>query len=344
VVAASLSGLVFALVATPAGADPVNAGRAEAFAVTADIAGQDGIPPTPESTVTAIPFGDDADTAVDIPAGPVLVSGTFNSSAAVHSTSDLASELATDGTTQSFEGPYNAKGVALIEGLDVLATGDVTLLSADVIRAEAVGACVAGQVQYSASSEIVNLAVAGQDIPLNTPVTDLIDSITGALVDAGLAPDVVDVQRNVVSELDGGGVAVDALTISAVADAGPLLDVVIGHAEVGGLTCGTPPECSDGVDNGDPEDTLVDATDPGCHSDGDPENPDTYDPTDDDETDLSPGLAPSTVPPTTGATRPATGAPLPRTGAPEATILLTAAALLALTLTARAAARRGWQP
>ena len=54
----------------------------------------------------------------------------------------------------------------------------------------------------------------------------------------------------------------------------------------------TPPaatECSDQVDNADPEDAnapLADAADPGCHTDGDPnDGDDTYDPTDDDETD-----------------------------------------------------------
>jgi hypothetical protein len=49
--------------------------------------------------------------------------------------------------------------------------------------------------------------------------------------------------------------------------------------------CVQPPECSDNVDNNDPEDTLVDEDDPGCHTDGDPNNPGSYDPTDNNETD-----------------------------------------------------------
>lgn len=52
--------------------------------------------------------------------------------------------------------------------------------------------------------------------------------------------------------------------------------------------CVQPPQCSDGVDNDDPEDTLVDAADPGCHTDGDPGNPGSYDPEDNDETDGAP--------------------------------------------------------
>jgi hypothetical protein len=44
------------------------------------------------------------------------------------------------------------------------------------------------------------------------------------------------------------------------------------------------PQCSDGVDNADPEDTLIDAADPGCHSDGNASNTASYIPTDNDET------------------------------------------------------------
>ena len=50
-------------------------------------------------------------------------------------------------------------------------------------------------------------------------------------------------------------------------------------------------ECNDGVDNADPEDTLADANDPGCHTDGDPNDGDvTYDPLDDNEEDNSPSM------------------------------------------------------
>ncbi len=45
------------------------------------------------------------------------------------------------------------------------------------------------------------------------------------------------------------------------------------------------PECSDGVDNGDPEDTVSDSSDPGCIVNG------VYDPNDNDEQDPSLGAA-----------------------------------------------------
>jgi hypothetical protein len=45
----------------------------------------------------------------------------------------------------------------------------------------------------------------------------------------------------------------------------------------------TGPQCSDGVDNDG--DGKVDSADPGCHSDGNPKNPDSYVPSDTDEAD-----------------------------------------------------------
>lgn len=63
---------------------------------------------------------------------------------------------------------------------------------------------------------------------------------------------------------------------------------VIAHDGNGGES--DKPECSDDVDNADPEDTLVDEHDPGCHTDGNATNgDDTYNPHDDDETDEDDG-------------------------------------------------------
>ncbi len=44
----------------------------------------------------------------------------------------------------------------------------------------------------------------------------------------------------------------------------------------GGGGGGPKPECSDTIDNTDPEDTLIDIQDPACHSDKNPNNPATY--------------------------------------------------------------------
>jgi len=47
------------------------------------------------------------------------------------------------------------------------------------------------------------------------------------------------------------------------------------------------PQCSDGVDNDDSEDTLADELDPGCHTDGNASNSESYDANDNNETDES---------------------------------------------------------
>jgi hypothetical protein len=53
----------------------------------------------------------------------------------------------------------------------------------------------------------------------------------------------------------------------------------------------TGPQCSDGVDNDG--DGLIDAADPGCHSDGNANNPASYVPSDNDESNGTPGSSTS---------------------------------------------------
>jgi hypothetical protein len=291
--------LVFAS-AAPAAADPVGSGEASAFGGTITVGGEEVIPPTPlaESTLE----GEDvSETLIDIPADPLAVSGTLNADAAVHADSDIDSQLTV--VTQEVEGPYNAAGVALIEGAEVLVDAvaeDVSLVRADVIRGEAVAVCRGGVVEYSANSEIINLQIGGEPVPLNEPLEQILDGLNDGLEQSGLNQ-VVDIERNVVTPTDDG-IAVDALVVTLLAAAGdnPIAQVRLGHAEVGGVACGAAPECSDGVDNDDPEDELADADDPGCHTDGDASNPDSSDPMDDSELDAPVTEAATPMLPRTG--------------------------------------------
>ena len=232
-------------------ADPVSSGSASAFGVTATAGGEEVIPPTPSQTAEVTGESDASETLVEVPADPLAVSGTATADTAAHAASDLESTLVTEGTTHDVEGPYNARGEGVVEELDVLleAADGASLVRADVVRAEAVGVCRGGSVEYSANSEIIGLSVAGEPIPLNDGVQQLIDAISGVLTDSGLNA-VVDVQRNVVT-VDGDGASVDALVVTLLAAAGddPLAQVRIAHAEVSGLECGELPECSDTVDN-----------------------------------------------------------------------------------------------
>jgi len=263
-----------------AAADPVGAGAASAFGASAELAGTGVVPPTPAVSVSAPPFGDDEQTAVPLDLDPLAISGTLTARAAVHQASDLPSLIDQPAAQHALAGPYNARAVSQVEGLTVLSALDETLLDAELIRAEAVAVCRAGTVEYAATAEVVDLVVAGQD-PVSGPLNELVDTIAEAL--EPLAP-IVDVDVDVVSVTDDGA-SVDAIVISLLSILEePLAEVRIGHAEVSGVACGDAedvPECADGVDNDG--DGLVDEADPECHTDGDPDNPDSYDPGDDDE-------------------------------------------------------------
>ena len=285
--ALAVSGAALLLLATasPAAADSIGSGTASAFGATLTITDQEVLPPTPTAEVAAPPFGEDADeTLIAVPADPLAVNGTLIARAAVHQQSDLESELEQPAAQHELEGPYNARAVGQIEDLEVLidAVGpDVPLVEADLVRGEAVAVCSAGQVEYAASSEVVNLVIGGED-PLSGPVNDLLAELTGALSDSPLA-DVLDVDLNVVTETETGA-AVDAIVITLLAPASDpqgLVQIRLGHAEVSGVACGEAPECSDTTDNDG--DGVADIDDPDCHTDGNASNPDSYDPNDDSE-------------------------------------------------------------
>lgn len=261
------------------------AGSDAAYAFGAEIlaGGQDVVPPTPEAAV-ASPPGDATKTLVDVPASPVAVSGTLIATANAHAQPDLTSALTV--VTQAVPGPFDARAVGQIENAAVVYQGQTPLLSASVIRAEAVAVC-SPTPTFAANSEIIDLSVAGNQVPVNAPVQDLIDGITSALQQSGLNA-VVDVHRNVVTDLPGGGKSVDALVVSVLDAAGntPVAEVRLAHAEVTtaactGGTAANKPQCSDGADNDG--DSKIDAADPGCHTDGDASHPATYNPNDDDE-------------------------------------------------------------
>jgi LPXTG-motif cell wall-anchored protein len=276
--------LVGVSVAGTANADPISAGTAKAFGITAQLGGEELIPPTPTAETVAPPFADDTnETAIPIPADPLAVNGTLIAQSAVHQASDLPSVL--EQAPQSVAGPYNARAIGEAESLEVLIDEGIPggrLVDADLITGEAVAVCSGGTVQYSASSEVVNLQIGGED-PLSGPLNDLIDEISAGINDSGLA-ELIDVDVNVVT-VSASGASVDALVVTLLAAAGdpPLAQIRIGHAEVSGVACGggDVPECSDTADNDG--DGVIDAQDPGCHTDGDANNPGSYDPNDDSE-------------------------------------------------------------
>lgn len=223
-----------------AAADPIATGSASAFALQVAANGTDVIAPMPVAATTAPAAGETVETVIDIPASPLAVSGTLIARSAVHEASDLASELVQ--SDQPLVGPYNARAIGQIEGLNVLINESIPggeLIHADVLRAEAVAVCTAGQVSYSAESEVVNLQIAGDD-SLSGPINDLVDEITAGINGSPLAQ-LVTVEVNVLT-VTPTGAAVDALVVKLLpagtgAEATPLVLGRFGHAEVANVGC-----------------------------------------------------------------------------------------------------------
>lgn len=250
---------------TAAGADPVTAGTASSFAITADVFGTEVIPPTPVAETTAPADGETDGTLIPIPAGPLVVSGTLIARSAVHTESDLLTTLGQPASAHSVAGPYNARAVGQIESAQVLIDEQVPggqLINAELVTAEAVAVCKGEAVQYSASSEVVNLQIGGED-PFSGPLNEALAGITD-----GLAPlaDLISVDLNVVTP-SATGVSVDAIVVTLLQAAveggapGPLVKVVLGHAEVSGVTCAGPalPSTSDDDETDDDATVLGDS-------------------------------------------------------------------------------------
>lgn len=118
-----------------------------------------------------------------------------------------------------------------------------------------------------AETGVINLQITtGQD----TLESQVADDGTGAAGSAAVAR-----VRLIVLEAAGEDPVLDVSV-----DVGPM--TASAAVPAGGINC-TPdlPECSDDADNDG--DGFTDEQDPNCHTDGNPYNPDSYDPNDDDE-------------------------------------------------------------
>jgi hypothetical protein len=84
----------------------------------------------------------------------------------------------------------------------------------------------------------------------------------------------------VVTDNDGASSTPD--TVSITVDLGDEVPVCPAGQHASGNECVPNPQCSDAVNNND-NDQLIDAADPDCHTDGNPDNSGSYDPNDDNE-------------------------------------------------------------
>ncbi|MDP9405516.1 MAG: hypothetical protein M3O86_02790 [Actinomycetota bacterium] len=271
-----LSGVValflVVLAPTAAIADRIETARASAFGIFVS----NVVEPTPQVEVTAPPDDSRSETVVDVPADPVVTSRTLTASADATEESEIEPILGEDMLTvvQGEELPerFNARGFAVTEDLDAL-DGNVT---ADVVRAEALAACIDGEVVLAAGTDIENLTLGDTAIDITGP--DGLGVVTGEpnqeLIDSaelGL--------RIVVNEImtEGNMVSVNALHIETL-EGGVLgevfgeQDIIVSHAEAS-AECAEgedeeDPECSDGEDN-DGDGRIDFPDDPGCEDEED---------------------------------------------------------------------------
>jgi hypothetical protein len=152
--------------------------------------------------------------------------------------------------------------------------GQQLAIQVRVLTSHAEARCVDNKAVLAGNSEVVGLNINGNDQGI---ITD--NNQTIPLGPLGF------ITANEQTKTDDK-ITQRALHIKLLPDTPGESDVVVAEsiADVHGDPCAPPPpECSDKVDND--KDGLVDEADPGCHTDGDPNNPGSYDPNDDDETD-----------------------------------------------------------
>jgi len=273
----------------PANASPLQAVTASAYGLS--VTGALTVAPTPTTSASFPPSADNQfSSLLNIPAEPLIISGTATVRAVTATDSTIAATVPADRLVRQGGGPlpalYNARAYSRIEGLGVLLGAEpiegVDILPdagirAGAIEAEALVSCVNGAPVVVTGSRLIGpLNVLGLD--LEAPVDNTVNTVTDALN----IPGVLEARRNVVNPVPGG-VEVIALQLAVL---GTTLVVNLAEARVSGSTCGPVPECSDGIDNDG--DGRIDIADPDCHTDGNADNPASYDPNDPSEAGLLP--------------------------------------------------------
>ena len=249
------------------------------------LGGTDVIPPTPESEASLTGSDSDSDTLIAVP----------GRAAARQRHAERLGDRAPGrrhrlrAQPTSMAGPYNAQALGQVEALDVLVdvpTEDIPLVEAELITGEAVAECVGDTVEYAASSD----ATSSWTSPAKGALGDLTEEVVdrSSRVSPGRPDRELRAGRADAAGRRPGRRRPRGDRLEAADPEVGLVQVRLGHAELSGVTCGDAgggdtPECSDATDNDGDE--VIDADDPGCHTDGNPDNPDSYDPEDDDEGD-----------------------------------------------------------
>jgi LPXTG-motif cell wall-anchored protein len=166
VLVAAVLGLLLVPIGPPAFADNTATAMGSSYAVK--IGGPVTISARPTSSVTAT--ADNASPApveqvvLNIPAAPVVSSGTFRAVAAASVVSGQAAKLQSVINSKSSSTPadHNARGYAAVENLAALPGN---LLTADAVEAEAVARCTNNEMKFATAARVTDIHVAGVTLP-----------------------------------------------------------------------------------------------------------------------------------------------------------------------------------
>ena len=238
----------------PASADPARSSSAGAFGITATLSGTTLIAPTPTAVAAAPPdASEERNSTVPLTAGTLTITGALNAVAQARQADELVFALTpavlagapagssepitlTAPNTRAFGSAANASVlVSSLAGLPADAFEFVqslagSLVSAGAVQAEAVAKCVGGRPQFDTGFNVVDLRLAGTQIPL---VGDLVTTVVDLLGPTNPLAGLIAITKGEVVPL-ADGVGINALRVSVLGSPGgtPLLSVVIGHAEV----------------------------------------------------------------------------------------------------------------
>jgi RTX calcium-binding nonapeptide repeat (4 copies) len=220
----------------------------------------------------------DETNAVAADLSPLVTAGAFHVEGDGSTTSNVAATMQAtidSATSASLPGSWNARGYAHTTNLNVGSLGPgLPTLSASVLNAEAVSACVNGSLVHGSAAQVAGLSLItppavpglpGTPIPITSPSATQPNQV---LLDAlGIKLTFWETNWNPVTLGTTNGSS--TVFTNAVHLVTPLGDVIISHAE-STAQCGTPPpppggaQCEDGVDNDG--DGQIDMADPECSS------------------------------------------------------------------------------
>lgn len=240
----ALFAVLLAVAALPAAADPAAAASASAYGVEVTPI---GLEPTPlvEAAIPPGPRAEESETVLDVPADPVVSSATITATAVAATASEIEATLqeVIEGVSAGTPAAWNARGDALTEGLTALQD----TLTADVLEAEALAACIGGQAVFATGSRIEQLTLAGSDVDVIEQiigpgglalVTNAPNDVVFESAELGLRITAWETNWDGATGIVGGGdtVFVNSLHVEVLAEGvlGQLLgaqDVVVSHAE-----------------------------------------------------------------------------------------------------------------